>query len=1033
MDGLLSFGEDGVTCATEVCVACPVVSEKVIAKIVDRIFRETYSGGMTIMGAAALTRLCWRRQSVAKRLIEEICSGREFFDSAVQCAECLLDSGRLPDAFSALEFIAKNEHGYHGDRVRASGLLLENGRRVNALKVLADMAENADEVWTRADAAAILFKHDRSVSNRKLISEILKEDADDDLGGVHESTLAGLLSIGEKSLVLPILRERAMPPARPGYLSEMPRSQIEACKAIASYHDRNEAALALKVLFSWSHASLRGKAEVLEGLADIGFEDDARKLLTDMIGAGPGYVGSDWFVLELLGRFNLEVQIQSVGLYLLRLSLNGKTSGQSVADIVGRLLPHVSRNELASCLREKSHLFENSDTIACLATLGFREEAFARLKSHLRSADFSARVDAAEALCSIGERKLGIQTLNRIVKSPNVEFSTRLTAIDSLRRVDEIAAADKASIFLIRDERLSIENRCNVARSLGEDRDRASETIWDVMFPRLIDEVVSLEEKIAISKLLLTVSPPEWGDYEDEDVVWVLIDILEDEAVSAVDAWRVAGVLASERYSIRELPRVAALVEDSSIPLSVRINGLRSFVIYSDDGLAAQKIIEYSRCIDVPYADAIEALVSVLSVDLRQGALDQIRAIARDKSVPPKWRLKAAEELEAKGRDISSKREIVEVIEDIYVSVQERLSAIDKLVRISDAERVALIISVSRTPQLCAWDRIQIAEALVKVQAIEFVRGLLDEVISDVPLSPVEMTSVARLLQSIGSASAAVSMLEKIVGLPDVILEEIEDVSFAVEAAEMLAGAYGEAEKAELLLRRLLSVVGWWQRGEVLTGIAEIVGEDAARRLAHDMMSDIVAELAKPPDEYIGDWLYLLETFLRAGWITDLSLLNSVLADSNRRLSDRIHAAAAMYRHGERDVSKEWVRIVQNKLTEIAADETASVHDRLNLISALSECGLKELAREKVNVLRSSGHLSAGERKALGKCLADLGDRAEARTVLEDVASSQDASDRLFSRDERVIKPILGDERFKEIQLSSLGSDEKDGAMRESG
>jgi hypothetical protein len=85
VDALLSFGDSGETCAIEVSIACAGVSEKIITKLVDRIFREMYSTGMTISGHSALTRLAAQRASVKKRLIEAVYSDRDFLAARLVC------------------------------------------------------------------------------------------------------------------------------------------------------------------------------------------------------------------------------------------------------------------------------------------------------------------------------------------------------------------------------------------------------------------------------------------------------------------------------------------------------------------------------------------------------------------------------------------------------------------------------------------------------------------------------------------------------------------------------------------------------------------------------------------------------------------------------------------------------------------------------------------------------------------------------------------------------------------------------------
>jgi hypothetical protein len=120
---------------------------------------------------------------------------------------------------SALKYIAGGKDEYHGDRIRAAELLLRNGQEKLASEVLHEMASDADELGMRADAASILFVSNQSEANRELVAALLKEDPEDDFDTVYESTIARLLSAGEKNLALPLIRERAKRPSRAGRLA----------------------------------------------------------------------------------------------------------------------------------------------------------------------------------------------------------------------------------------------------------------------------------------------------------------------------------------------------------------------------------------------------------------------------------------------------------------------------------------------------------------------------------------------------------------------------------------------------------------------------------------------------------------------------------------------------------------------------------------------------------------------------------------------------------------------------------------------
>jgi hypothetical protein len=258
VNALLAFGDKGEGCATEVAISCNRVGEKIVKNIVDRIFREMFSTGPSISSADALTRLAQRRVSVKRRLLEAALSHHDFMGAKLQCAECLLDSGHSEDGLRALLNMARDEDEDPPVRTHAAELLYKHGHKGLPEKVLNEIAWDAGELWMRAEAACILLENSRTEANREFVIALLKEPADE-IERVGENTLARLLSLGENEIALPAIRERARPPHKPGPLSELPREQIAAAKALATHHALEEGVDALRLLLTWRISQCGGR------------------------------------------------------------------------------------------------------------------------------------------------------------------------------------------------------------------------------------------------------------------------------------------------------------------------------------------------------------------------------------------------------------------------------------------------------------------------------------------------------------------------------------------------------------------------------------------------------------------------------------------------------------------------------------------------------------------------------------------------------------------------------------------------------
>jgi tetratricopeptide (TPR) repeat protein len=652
-----------------------------------------------------------------------------------------------------------------------------------------------------------------------------------------------------------------------------------------------------------------------------------------------------------------------------------------------------------------------------LATLGFRGEAFALLKSWLKDADFDRRIDAAETLCLIGERPLGVRSLKRLIKNRNLGADVRLQAANSLERVDETNAAEKAYLLLLRDASLSIEERCRATRYFDQESNGHSEAIWEVMVPLLVDDGLALRDRSAIAKTLRGMSSPDWGDFDHEDVLDELFSIVGVGNASGADVWNIVGVLARAKISISDIPGAVKLADDASIPVGARVEGLQKFVLYSNDRVAAQKLFEIAQTPELSYAHAINALSYVSIEETRERVECLLRRIINDPKSPPAWRLKAASGKGERRYERGSNDGTISVIRDAKVSTWVRLAALRDLKSVLPDRQAALLSEIAGTPQLDALDRLYVAEAALEAEATELGRTILTDVLADTPHSIAEMAKMAKLLHAMGSKQEAFGLLKDITDLPDIVLRETEEHSCTVEAAELL-DELGHSKDATRFLVRLVEPVSWHDVKDILEGIGRIAGEGEARQAALKLLPQVIAERNDPSSGYLGYWRDLFEEFLTKGWTEDLTPLLLAVRDPSKLLSDRAEAAAAIYRNSSRDASRNWTDIAQGALAEFSERKDLSARERVILIPIFNACGLETLAKGHIEALVSTRDLAVEDRRALAILLSELGDKKRAKETLQGIGEDQEATGFLGPSDEKVIEDLQGEEHLRHIRVS---------------
>jgi len=1010
---LLSFGDNGEACATELSISCPNIDNTILTEIVDRIFREMYSTGATISGVAALTRLASLKSSVRERLLATVYSQSDFLSARLECAECVLKAGHIEEAVDALEFIATGEDEYCGDRVRAAQLLLEAGRDASAIETLREMAEDADMLSVRANAASILFVNDRSDENRKLISELLELSTDDDYDSIDEEAIARLLSAGEKELALPLIRERAKPPLRTDTLSGLPRTQIAACQTIAAHHDRTEALSALNALLDSQHVSLRGKTEVVEAIASLGNEEAARSHLQNLIGGDPDYSHTDWFVLEMLDRLNLRKELELVGLHLLRRALSDSHSGIDATAIVTRLADKLDNTQLSQLIEASIDRTRDPRLVINLAIIGMREKAVRLLLHWLNGTDPNLKVEAAKAISMLGERYVGLRTLVRIVKDAEQTFDIRLSAAEALDRINEAKAAERAYRRLIRDTSISIEQRCMAARRLDQRHPRCNESTWAVLFPLFIDGSVALNDRIAIGEALLQLTQSEFFEFEEDEILEEFFEALESSNTSATDALAIIGVLAEQRLPLAGIPRALALVEDPTVPRKDQIELLRKFVLWSEDELASKKLIELAKNQDLALSERIEAL-SHADLGTAAKARDILIDISKDGLIPLKWRLEAAS---AGSHSRQESEHTTLILLDDTISVSARVSALREL-RFSLDQKTLLLRKIVETNGLNNWDRLLIIDNAISFGDADLACRLLIDAASDTPLSIAELTEIGKAFRAVGNNERASYFLKAALSSPEIVIINCEDQQPVIEAAELLA-QIGFAEHSVRFLRDIMSLIDTYTLPEALNALERIASKSEARQAAGKILPTLVRE-AHDPKTYVSSWRSLFEQFLTKGWSADLTPLFAIANDPSRRLHDRAEAAHLIYRYAPSDPSAGLALKAQHILIDLLSSGDAPIDAVVSLIEIARSCDLKLQAMHAFEKMTALTNLEPKDYLGLAKLAYEMGDRDRARRFLEQISPGDEAAVFLAPWDERTVREVQGDDRLKRMRTARV-------------
>ena len=153
---LLEYGEKGLECAAHVIAGAKRAEHgKVAVNIAERFLREAKDEEPTLVAQRMLTMLAEANEAVCNLLIDELNS--TFLMSDTFVAECLLDGGGTDEALEHLLWIAERHDGESWGRITAAELLLKHGYREEALETLRDVARDGDELWSRAEAASILY------------------------------------------------------------------------------------------------------------------------------------------------------------------------------------------------------------------------------------------------------------------------------------------------------------------------------------------------------------------------------------------------------------------------------------------------------------------------------------------------------------------------------------------------------------------------------------------------------------------------------------------------------------------------------------------------------------------------------------------------------------------------------------------------------------------------------------------------------------------------------------------------------------
>ncbi|MGO6996796.1 hypothetical protein [Rhizobium leguminosarum] len=975
-ESLLGFGDEGVISAAEIADAGIDLSDEVVDAICGRIFREMNSSGPSIWHLKALTKLTRRYELVKEELEHNIWAGTSAFGSAVECAKCLLDAGCVDEATEAFKYLMNLRDEYEPDRIDAAKALYELEKSELAVAVLVDMSNNADELLWRLDAAIAILKIRRDSASKERVAALLAaiERAS---SSIFLGDIEALIAIGELELVLPFLRRIASLPQERQEHDLRSSDRISACLLIGEHFDSNEAAERLKLIAQSSLINHYSRIQALEVLVEIGHSSFARNLLSQLSPEIFDAFDVARHALKLFKKLGLTERATKISKDILMQALDGRRYPIDLRDNIDELRRHIPSNEISKkikiCLRRRHEpIFAD-----CLARLGERNEALSYLRAWVASQTLETRVEAAKLMCSLGEADEGLQVLRHITEDSTVALAERLKAAEAMSEAGFTNPADEAHLFLVADTSLSVAERCKAASYFNEDGVNRPELVWDELEPLLVDNSISVDELCEVAGLLMHFR----GDVDSWWPQEILQERLEESDLAPIDAWKIVSTLADGWLDFDDMPFVLDLARNRNIPMKARIETLEQLNRVSDESDKIDALlIEISSEEGASFYEALEALWAVKR--LKEKAHGLLLKLAKNRNLPPKWRLAAAVQRPSWSFGQRLPEAIMGLVRDESIATSERISAYKALPKQTATDtKQSLLNEIRHTSNLTCDDHTALAALCIEEKRTDLAAELVELAEGNRPHTIYDLTALTDLREQLGEPKRAEFLLGQLVGIEDLVLEEIEEVSPFIDAARSLA-RLNRTDDATKLLDRCVKYTSWWDTEDILQAFKDVAGEEVQRARIEVISDQLLKELLNKENRSTYELWYALERFLQNEWLADIRPVEVIANDAERSIYDRARASAILIL-SSRHADDEYGEVIgRSVLVQLSADEKLPIEDRFALIPHLQAAGMETLISQLIDSLRSASQLTLKQRQEISGVLSKAGHKKIAAELL---------------------------------------------------
>jgi hypothetical protein len=749
--GLLSYGEDGLKCAIGVIAACHSVGDREVGEVAERLIRSMEFGAM-IWALDALARIARGRPLVKKRLLDIVNGHDDWLGLVVvEIVECLLKAGYRNDAIQALKRICSLGDCYGPDRIRAAELLLQCNEREIAMAALAHEMESGDEPQSQLDAACMLLEVEPSPRAQQAVRNLL-EEVESAGETTYQATLGRLLKLGEEELALAALRQMARPAAK-GLDQTIPWTAISASRELAVW-DHDEGVRALAALLVHEGYSLRGRAEVIAALYELGEVALALEAMRRAL-ASADDEQIDWFVVDVMRTLDMCDEAATLGKRAIGRRLRKGEPGRNWRDLFDHLYGWCDLTNLLDPLIRKLEVEPSTNVAGALAKLGCRDMAITTLRNWCSHWDPRKVLDAAGALAELGSRDQALRAANRVGKDASIAPEHRLHAAETLKSASMFPQSARLYTLLMRDNSLGMKCRCRAASALCE-IGRSTRAIWNTLWDYLLDEDNELRERLTAAEQLLRTEEDGFFDYDQYDVCDILLSILDDANLAAIARLEIGKLLAQQRFNLSELSAVLPALESGAAPTVQVLSFLHKVSLYARDPAADLKTLEIVERDTPPWRIVIDICSNIHSPDARPVAQARLEKLAADTMAPPAWRRNAAEALHKADSGLGAQA-FKKIAVDASISIRERHLAWKKF---AAGDRQILregLVDLSSTPDLSLWERMILVALAIETADLDRARSFLDAARLDAPLSIKEMVALAEGYVDIGAEESALA------------------------------------------------------------------------------------------------------------------------------------------------------------------------------------------------------------------------------------------------------------------------------------